>query len=164
MDTSLAEQYNDDETGETLGNDESDLHALKGKGKGKGCNGQCYQCGQYGYRVVECRMKDIDMMTGKGKKKGFGKGENPPQKQTLYGKGKGGYGNDWTWNDPWANTWQGESGVHSVEEQYAWQSRDGTTLFGLGVRTPTNEEAQNKGETVQSANVQCGKADTPTLD
>ena len=36
MDTSLAENYNDDETGEILDNDESDLHALKGKGKGKG--------------------------------------------------------------------------------------------------------------------------------
>ena len=33
METSLAEHHNDDETGETLGNDESDLHALKGKGK-----------------------------------------------------------------------------------------------------------------------------------
>ena len=32
------------------------------------------------------------------------------------------------------------------------------------MRTPTNEEAQNKGETVQSANVQCEKADTPNLD
>ena len=36
METSLAEHHNDDETGETLGNDESDLHALRGKGKGKG--------------------------------------------------------------------------------------------------------------------------------
>ena len=36
MDTSVAEHYNDDETGEMLDNDGSDLHALKGKGKGKG--------------------------------------------------------------------------------------------------------------------------------
>ena len=38
MDTSLAEHCNDENKGETLGNDESDLHALKGrrqKAKGK---------------------------------------------------------------------------------------------------------------------------------
>ena len=42
---------------------------------------------------------------------------------------------------------KGESGVHSFEEQYAWLSGDGTTLFGLEVRTPIIEEAQNKEET-----------------
>ena len=57
-----------------------------------------------------------------------------------------------------------KSSVHSVEEQYAWQSGDGTTLFGLEVRTPTTEEAENKGETLQSENFQCVKVDTPTLD
>ena len=39
VETSLAEHYNHDETGETLDNDESGLHALKGKGKGKGFQG-----------------------------------------------------------------------------------------------------------------------------
>ena len=70
MDTSLTERYNDDETGETLGNDESDLHALKvkGKGKGKSFQGQCFDCGQYGHRVAECRKVDSDMMKGKGTK------------------------------------------------------------------------------------------------
>ena len=68
----------------------------------------------------------------------------------LNGKGKSGYGNDWTWNDLWANSWKGKSGVHSVEEHCAWQSGDGTTLFGLEVRTPTMEEAHNKVETLQS--------------
>ena len=47
MDTSLTEHYNDEETGETLDNDESDLHALKGKGKDKGFKGHCFHCGQY---------------------------------------------------------------------------------------------------------------------
>ena len=32
------------------------------------------------------------------------------------------------------------------------------------MRTPTIEEAENKGETLQSENVQCVKVDTPTLD
>ena len=101
MDTSLAEHCNGDETGETSGNVESDLHALKGKSKGKGFKGQCFHCGQYGHRVAECRKNDIDMMTGNnGKNKGFGKGKNPPQHQMLYGIGSSGYGNDWTWNDP----------------------------------------------------------------
>ena len=145
MDRSLAEHYNGDETGETSGNDESDLHALKGKGKGKGFKGQCFHCGQYGHRVAECRKKDIDMMTRNGKNKGFGKGKNPPQQQMLFGIGTSGYGNDWTWNDPGANSWKGKSVVHSVEEQYGWQSGDGTTLFGLEVRTPTIEKVQNKG-------------------
>ena len=36
--------------------------------------------------------------------------------------------------------------------------------FGLEVRTPTMEEAQNKGETLQSENVRCVKVDTPTSD
>ena len=31
-----AEHYNEEATGETFGNDESNLHALKGKGKGMG--------------------------------------------------------------------------------------------------------------------------------
>ena len=75
---------------ETLGNDESDLHALKGKNKGKGFKEQCYHCGQYGHRVVECTKKDIDMMKGKGKNKAFGREKNPPQQQMLDGKGKGG--------------------------------------------------------------------------
>ena len=39
IETSLAQHYNHDETGETLDNDESGLHALKGKGKGKGFQG-----------------------------------------------------------------------------------------------------------------------------
>ena len=40
-----AEHYNEEATAETLGNDESDLHALKGKGKGKGkgFEGQCFR-------------------------------------------------------------------------------------------------------------------------
>ena len=108
----------------------------------------------------ECREKDIEMMNGKGKHKGFGKGKNPPQQQMLYGKGKSGYGNCWTWDDPWTNSWKGKSEVHSVEEQYARQSGDGT----LEVRTPTIEEAQNKGETLQSEHVQCVKVDRPTSD
>ena len=83
MDTSFAEHYNDDETGETLGNDESDLHVLKGNGKGKGFKGQCFHCGQFGHRVAECRKKDFQMMKGKGIK-GFGKGKNPPQQQIMY--------------------------------------------------------------------------------
>ena len=36
MDTSLAEHCNEEESGEALSNVESDLHALKVKGKGKG--------------------------------------------------------------------------------------------------------------------------------
>ena len=112
----------------------------------------------------ECRKKDIAMMMWKGKNKGFGKGKNPPQQQMRYRKCKGGNGNDWTWNDPWANSWKGKSGVHPVEEQYAWQSEDDITLFGLEVRTLINEEAQNKGETLQCENVQCGNAHTPVLD
>ena len=56
-------------TGETLGNDESDLHALKGKGKGDVFQGQCYHCGQHRHRVAECRKKNIEMMTGKGSAK-----------------------------------------------------------------------------------------------
>ena len=36
--------------------------------------------------------------------------------------------------------------------------------FGLEVRTPTMEEPENKGETLQSENVQCVKVDTPTSD
>ena len=59
---------------------------------------------------------------------------------------------------------ESEWGVRFVEEQYAWQSGDGTTLFGLEVRTPTIQEAQNKRETVQSERVQCVKVDTSTLD
>ena len=73
------------ETGETLGNDESDLHALKGKGKGESFQGHCFYCGQHGHRVAECRKKNIEMMNGKGKDKGFGTGKNPPQQQMLYG-------------------------------------------------------------------------------
>ena len=114
--------------------------------------------------MSECRKKDIDKMKGKGKNKGLGKGKNPLQQQKLYGKGKSGYGNDWTWNDPWASSWKGKSGVHSVEEQYAWQSGDGTTLCELEVWTPTIEEAQNKGETVQSEKVECMTTETPASD
>ena len=88
LDTSLAELYHDEETGETLGNDESDLHALKGKNKGKGFKEQCYHCG----RVVECPKKDIDMMKGKGKNKALRRGKNPPQQQMLDGKFVSGYG------------------------------------------------------------------------
>ena len=87
--------------------------------KCKGFKGQSYHRGQYGHRVDECRKKDIDIMKVKGKNKWFGRGKNPPQQQMLYGKCKGGNGDDWTWNDLWANSWKGESGVHSVEEQYA---------------------------------------------
>ena len=84
----------------------------------------------------------MEMIKGNGKNKwSFGKGKNPPQQQMLYGEGKSGYGNVWTWNDTWTNSWKGESGVHSFEEHYAWLSGDGTTLFGLEVRTPTIEEA-----------------------
>ena len=39
-----------------------------------------------------------------------------------------------------------------------------TTLGGLEVRTPINEEAQIKGETLQCENVQCLQAGTPILD
>ena len=97
----------------------------------------CFLCGQYGHRVAECRKKDIEMMKVEGKKEGFGKGKNPPQQQMLYGKGQSGYGNDWTWNDPWASSWKRKSGTHSFEEQYAWQSGNGTTLCRLDVRTPS---------------------------
>ena len=45
----------------------------------------------------------------------------------------------------------------SLGQQYTWQSGDGTTLFGLEVRTPTVEEAQDLGEPLQSENVQCVK-------
>ena len=114
--------------------------------------------------MAECRKKDIDMMKGMGKNKRFGKGKNSPPQQMMYGKGKGGYGNDWTGNDRWASSWKVQSGVHSVEEQYAWQSGPGTTLFGLEVRTSNTEEAQNKGETLQNENVQCAKVATSTLE
>ena len=78
--------------------------------------------------MADCRKNDIDIMKGKGKNKGFGKGKNSPPQQMMYGKGKGGYGNDWTWNDRWANSWKVQFGVHSVGEQYAWQSGPGTCL------------------------------------
>ena len=162
MDTSLAEHYNDDETGETLGNDESGFHALNGNGKG--FEGQCFHCGQYGHRVAECRQKDIEMMKGKGKNRGFGERKNPPQQQMLCGKGKSGNGNDWTWNDLWTNSRKGELGVHTVEAQSAWQSGDGTTLFGLEVRTTTIEEAQNKESLCRMKKVQWVKIDATTLD
>ena len=71
MDTSLAEHSNEEESGETLGNDESDLHAVKGKGKG--FKGQCFHCGQHGHRVAECRKKDIDMMKEWERTKGSAK-------------------------------------------------------------------------------------------
>ena len=130
--------------GDTLGNDETDLHALKGKDKGKGFKGQCYHCRQYGHRVSAER-RTLNMMKEKGRHKGFSKGKNAPQQQMLHGKCEGGYGSDFTWSDPWANSWTDKSGVRSVEEQYEWQSEDGTTLFGLEVRTSIKEEAQNKG-------------------
>ena len=57
-----------------------------------------------------------------------------------------------------------KSGAHSVEAQDAWQFGDGSTLFGLEVRTPTIEEAQNMEENVRSAKFQSVKVDTPTLD
>ena len=79
----------------------------------------------------------------------------------LYGTGGSVNGNHWTWNDPWTNSLDRKSGVHSVEAQDAWQFGDGTTLFGLEVRTPTIEEAQNMGEAVRSAKVQSVKVDTP---
>ena len=69
MDTSLAEHSNEEESGETLGNDESDLHAVKGKGFKE----QCFHCGQYGHRVAECRKKDIDMMKERERTKGSAK-------------------------------------------------------------------------------------------
>ena len=43
MDTSLAEHSNEEDSGETCGNDESDLHAVKGKGTG--FKEQCFHCG-----------------------------------------------------------------------------------------------------------------------
>ena len=107
--------------------------------------------------MVECPKKDIDMMKEKGKNKAFGRGKNPPQQQMLDGKCVSGYGNEWTWNGPWDASWKGESGVHYVVEQCAWQSGDGTTLFGLEVRTSTIEEAQNKVGALLSESVQCGK-------
>ena len=97
--------------------------------------------------MAECRKKDTDMMKAKLKNEEFGKGKNPPQQQMLYEKGKSGYGNDWTWKDPWDNPWKGKSDVHSVEEQYAWHSGDGTSWFVLEVKTPTIEKPQNKEST-----------------
>ena len=83
MHTSLAKHYNEEESGETLGNDESNLHALQGKGTCKGLKGQCVHCGQYGHRVAECWKNDIQTMKGKGKNKELGKGMNPPQQEML---------------------------------------------------------------------------------
>ena len=56
------------------------------------------------------------------------------------------------------------SGVHSVLEPYAWQFGDGTTLFGLEVRTPTIEEVQNMRKTVRSGKVHSVKGDISALD
>ena len=104
------------------------------------------------------------MIKERGENKGFGKEKNPPQQQMLYGKDESGNGNYWTWNDPWTKSLDRNSGVHSVLEPYAWQFGDGTTLFGLEVRTPTIEEAQNMRETVRSGKVHSVKVDTPALD
>ena len=71
MDSSLPEHSNEEESGETLGNDECDLHAIKCKGKG--FKEQCFHCGQYGHRVAECRKKDIDMMKERERTKGSAK-------------------------------------------------------------------------------------------
>ena len=68
------------------------IHALKGKNKGKGFKEQCYHCGQYGHRVVECPKSDIDMMKENEKNKAFGSGKNPPQQQMLDGTCVSGYG------------------------------------------------------------------------
>ena len=67
-DTGLVEYNKDDDTGETLGN-ESDLHVLKGNGKGKCCEERYSHCGRYGHRVVECRKKDIKMIQWRRKKR-----------------------------------------------------------------------------------------------
>ena len=85
MDTILVEHYGDVATAETLGN-ESDLHFLKGNGKGRGFKPQYIHCGQCGHRVVECRKRDIEMIKGKGENKGFGRGKNPPQEQMMCGE------------------------------------------------------------------------------
>ena len=69
------------------------------------------------------------MMKGKGKNKGFGKGKNPRSSRCCMEKVKVDTETTGHGIDPWANSWKGESGVHSVEEQCAWQSGDGTTLF-----------------------------------
>ena len=73
-------------------------------------------------------------------------------------------GTEMTWNDLWVSSWKGKSGVRSVEEQHAWQSGDDTTLFEMEVWTPPCEEAQNKGETVQSEKVECVKTETSVFD
>ena len=86
------------------------------------------------------------MLKGKEKKKGFGKGKNPPQQQTLYRKGKSGYGNDWTWNDPWT---LGKVNQESIPLRNSVRGSLEMELlcFGLEVRTSTMEEPQNKGKT-----------------
>ena len=122
MDTSLAETHYNEESGAPQDNEDPELNAFKGKGKG--FKGQCFHCGQYGHRLSECRKKDAD---SKGKTKGFSKGKNPPQQQQQYGKGKG-----WYWSEPWSEPWKGRSGVHAVEE-YGWSqgTGDNTVLFEL---------------------------------
>ena len=85
------------------------------------------------------------MLKGKGKNKGFGKGKNPPLQQTLCRMSNSGYGKDWIWNDPWTDSWKGKSRVHSVEEQCAWQSGDGTTVFWTGSEDVNHGGASEQG-------------------
>ena len=70
-----------------------------GKGfGGKGFNGTCHHCGEFGHRLNECRKKDAEMSKGKGKGgKGdpfalFGKGNFGGSKGYFGGKGKGKFG------------------------------------------------------------------------
>ena len=64
-------------------NAEEELNYIKGKGKsgGKGFRGNCYHCGQYGHRLNQCRIKDMEMQAKYTRQKGdckIGPGKGVP--------------------------------------------------------------------------------------
>ena len=88
MDTGFAEKYTGDELQELHEDRDFDLNATKGKGKG--FQGQCCHCGQYGHRVAECSREDADTMKEKGKSKEFGKWKNTEKaRAVLHGSDSG---------------------------------------------------------------------------
>ena len=92
LDTRPPENRPGEADGDSPGNRESELNALRGKGKG--FKGLCFHGEQYGHRLAECMRKYADLMKGKGKKDGVGKGKNPQQRQVQCGRGKG---RNWEW-------------------------------------------------------------------
>ena len=147
--------------------DESINAIAKGKGKGRGFQGNCYNCGEYGHSIINCP-KESSQQSNQNK---GGKDQGCKGSKGEKGKGKGDLGTCWScgvvghswnncpingkgskgsnkgsWDQGWQNGYTGKGNAWSTEQDSWQESNEEEEDLKFGHQAASEGEPQDEDD------------------